>query len=299
VFAKVLPNHDNSSIPACCRQARATTQGQSVTRGPGKALLKNRHMQYNESHTYSAVLKQINYTSVNMKQVQNALIQDYIAEDAFQLAIDLIRYTEKYYDKQTLFSYYLAEEMLDSALVVYNELEENHQVDTDWLFVQEMLLTFKIDNLSIFSMDSTKHAALITIAEKNQGSLATANARAILKLVFNEEYWDDLESIGSSRFMHQQASQTKPSKQGKDEFLIIKPNPASSYVEIEFGFTVSEKKSVKVEIHNSTGLKLFDMNVDIGNQLVKINTDAFAEGIYFIRVYHDTFSINKKFLIIR
>lgn len=83
----------------------------------------------------------------------------------------------------------------------------------------------------------------------------------------------------------------------KAAFIKVRPNPANTYIEIEFNNLTGESDKSIFEIHNSVGQKIFDMNINPGIRNLKINTENIFEGVYFAKVYNSRLTINKKFLI--
>ncbi|MCB9256945.1 MAG: T9SS type A sorting domain-containing protein [Chitinophagales bacterium] len=68
--------------------------------------------------------------------------------------------------------------------------------------------------------------------------------------------------------------------------ILLQPNPASTYVEIDYGFLPWQSKSEAVlQIHNLLGEKVFSMSLPqySGKQIIDIS--KFAAGVYFVGVY--------------
>ncbi|MEZ4978931.1 MAG: T9SS type A sorting domain-containing protein [Chitinophagales bacterium] len=68
--------------------------------------------------------------------------------------------------------------------------------------------------------------------------------------------------------------------------ILLNPNPANTYVEIDYGFFPWQSKSEAVlQIHNLLGEKVFSMSLPhySGKQIIDIS--KFAAGVYFVGVY--------------
>lgn len=68
--------------------------------------------------------------------------------------------------------------------------------------------------------------------------------------------------------------------------ILLQPNPASTYVEIDYGFLPWQSKSEAVlQIHNLLGEKVYSMPLPqySGKQIIDIS--KFAAGVYFVGVY--------------
>ncbi|MCB0509926.1 MAG: T9SS type A sorting domain-containing protein, partial [Bacteroidetes bacterium] len=68
--------------------------------------------------------------------------------------------------------------------------------------------------------------------------------------------------------------------------ILLNPNPAGTYVEIDYGFLPWQSKSEAVlQIHNLLGEKVFSMSLPqySGKQIIDIS--KLAAGVYFVGVY--------------
>lgn len=92
-----------------------------------------------------------------------------------------------------------------------------------------------------------------------------------------------------------------PTKTIEKEKLAIYPNPATSSFFIDIG--LKEKRVYNIEIYDITGRKVFDEQLTGANQpKFEINTSAFADGTYLVKVYTDdriTISETQKVLIMK
>ena len=74
-----------------------------------------------------------------------------------------------------------------------------------------------------------------------------------------------------------------------DDNITIFPNPSKSSFHIK-----ASKVITKIEIYNSNGFKIYVKDVHANNY--KLNMDAFATGIYFLKVFSGRGVVNKKVL---
>ncbi|MBK8873029.1 MAG: T9SS type A sorting domain-containing protein [Bacteroidetes bacterium] len=262
--------------------------------------LKDQHMRYNENASLSSISNQIKNVELKKSQVISLLTNDYLEIDSMETIINMMQGSSFYFDKQILFSYYLAENLLDSAANLLEDLDGHMEIDPDWLFVQNLLLNLASNNSNVFRIDSLNHLLLSEIASKNQGSVATANARAILKLVFNEEYWDILENIGNSRLNSQ--FQNGSQIETKVENLLsidLKPNPASNFIDIKLLFSKGSGSRIEIEIINTLGTVIHKIEVTEDTEYIHLNTSTYAQGIYFIKIDSANLKSYKKFVILR
>ncbi len=79
--------------------------------------------------------------------------------------------------------------------------------------------------------------------------------------------------------------------QPKDEFF-LKPNPAKDYFIIEF----KDSKEREIKIINQFGQVIIS-EINNGNKQIKIKTDNFARGIYFVSIANENSITTRKLLI--
>lgn len=200
-------------------------------------------------------------------------------------------------DLQTLFSTFMNLNYADSAEEVFEVIAELEDVDPDWIVVQGILLELKINGKTVFEMDSIQHATLYAIAEKTEASLATANARSILKLVFNEEFTESFEE--ESRYASTaQNIMTIESKNPLNSLntLLLLPNPAKNQVIIDYHLAESDENSV-FEIVDLLGNIQMTIFILTGKQQLKINLNGIQSGIYICHISNKNTNIYKKLVI--
>jgi hypothetical protein len=75
------------------------------------------------------------------------------------------------------------------------------------------------------------------------------------------------------------------------EEIRIYPNPATDQITFS-----SEKPFSKIEIYSVTGTLISQLKVSNENQ-VKITTDNYNAGIYFVHIFQEKERITKKFMV--
>jgi len=191
------------------------------------------------NHTLTGLNRRISALNVDRQKVLSDLIYYYIDNDSTDEGINLLRSQNNETENQLLFSTFLSLNLLDSAEYYYAILEESTTLDPDWIAVQGILLALAQNGLDVFDMDSIQHADLYEIAEKSFGSLATANARSILHLVFNEEFEDDFDSGGELKTILPPIAINNQIVQANTNLAFLKlfPNPAKETVTITYNFS--------------------------------------------------------------
>ena len=85
-----------------------------------------------------------------------------------------------------------------------------------------------------------------------------------------------------------------------DNILILSPNPASSFVNLNFDLLKS--RTLKVEIYNLLGMKVFETKPEIyqmGKFKKRIDVSTLPKGPYFVRLLDNSNQLQVKKLILR
>lgn len=235
----------------------------------------------------------IGQRATDKQQLVNDLGQYYLENDSLG---ELIKYLRTDYSvdfMQTLFAAYLAENMLDSAQVMWNRLDTT-DVDPDWLYVQDVLLQLALDSLDIYSIDSAQHADLFTIAAKSEASLATANARTILRHVFGEEFVDaDIAAYARKGQELQQTAKVKPSQQFI--FKLI-PNPATESVTVYYSLPTNAGNTY-LSLYNIAGKQLQTIMLKATGYRIDLSLNSLSNGLYMVCVNGNNINTHQKLVI--
>jgi hypothetical protein len=246
--------------------------------------------------TAAGIQQLIAQKQVTKQLALNDLVRYYADSDSVEAAIDLLIAQNTDWDKQTLFSTYLSYGMIDSAQSVYNDLDAGATVDSDWLTVQGMMLDFVMDSVSVFAIDSAQHVTLYEIADKHEASLATANARSILKLVFNEEFTDDFDEV-SLRIISQE-SHAVPKRYEANvlkKFELI-PNPAKDQVTVSYNLP-KLSPNAKFEVIDILGQVHVSRKISSASNFFTLSLTELSAGIYLCRIYDENLREEKKLII--
>lgn len=156
-------------------------------------------------------------------------------------------------------------------------------MDPDWITVQDMLLKLALDSLTVFNLDSMQHEVLIAIAEKQYGSVATANARSMLKLVYNEEYFDEIPGSGSGRYMYTNSNiQSESLDVSLKPVFTLTPNPANDLVMVEMNLSVIDNSKCVLRILDNSGRVVFKNDFFKSEAHITIPVSQLDMGVYSI-----------------
>jgi hypothetical protein len=150
------------------------------------------------------------------------------------------------------------------------------------------------DSLTVFDMDSIQEALVRNIAAMSP-SLAYANAWSILKQVFNED--PPLPNLNA-----RMSQVTTPDGQTQDNAMGSLgdnyPNPFSKNTIIPYFLPENSGGYIKVYDINGTLMKSFLLKE--GNNIIEVNTEQLASGVYYYSMEIDGIRIqNKKMALIK
>jgi hypothetical protein len=91
-------------------------------------------------------------------------------------------------------------------------------------------------------------------------------------------------------------AKAEQSQAGQKDIVLV-PNPAKSYVDVQT--TLSKRETVSVKLVDISGKVVLEKseNLDSGSQSIKLNTDKLAQGIYIVEVKSNGKTTSQKLLI--
>ena len=78
--------------------------------------------------------------------------------------------------------------------------------------------------------------------------------------------------------------------------MSVYPNPASSFVNIDFGQNLGSKQTL-VEVLDMQGRKVYASGLISVETTLQLNTSEYSKGVYLIRISRGTESVTKKVMI--
>ncbi|MBL0339753.1 MAG: T9SS type A sorting domain-containing protein [Bacteroidetes bacterium] len=244
--------------------------------------------------TLAGLAKQITQKKVNQQLYVNDMIRYYADSDSVDAAVEALLLLSSEANIQTLFSTSIGLNLDETSQEIYNTLSEIETIDPDWMAVQGLLLQLVLNNQTVFDIDSTQHAMLYEIAEKTEASLASANARSILKLVFDEEFEDDIES--ESRFGTGQIKSEIEVKKINSNQLSLNPNPTINQVTISYNLDESAEMAV-FELFDVFGSLIMKKEVPSGKNQFRLQLTELSPGIYLCVIKNNESRFQKKLVI--
>ena len=229
----------------------------------------------------------------NYHLISNDYFRRLAEQDSIPVIIDFLKGSGTTYSLEQVFSIYLANDELDSAAVLFDQISIREDVESDWLTLNGILLDISIQEKSLFEMDSTQLSYIEGIAFQEAESPSKANAESILTLLT----WVDFEySLPEENGNRLNGSSYGTSNNSKFELLKITPNPANNEVIIS-GYSNSIKS---LEIRDISS-KIIDIEtIQNINGNIKMNVSKLNPGIYFVKIVDQNNNIKVgKFMVAR
>jgi hypothetical protein len=243
---------------------------------------------YNPNYrTLTAIQRDINHTETDRAQTLSEVIGYYAQNDTLDTShasIDsltaLLENEHTDYTNQLLSSLYLSEGNLSAASAKLNVLPNSTDEDQAYVNLSNMLINLGTDSLSVFDMDSAQVQLVRQTATMGISCLARTNARAILLLVFNERY---AEEIPGGNFARKSNTTNKPTPKAaaKERSCSIYPNPASDNMELHY--QLAEGETGLLEIFSMVGSKVASYSVSSERSMFNIAAGNFENGLYMYR----------------
>ena len=214
-------------------------------------------------------------------------------QDSILVMIDFLKASGTTYNLEQAFSIYLANEELDSANILFEQISIREDVESDWLTLNGILLDLSNQEKSIFEIDSIQLSNIEEIAFQEEESPSKANAESILTLLT----WVDFEySLPEENGNRLNGSSYGTSNNSKFELLKIAPNPANNEVIIS-GYSNSIQS---LEIRDISS-KIIDIeSIQNLNGNIKMNVSKLNAGIYFVKIVDQNNNIKVgKFMVAR
>lgn len=208
------------------------------------------------------------------------------------------------YDKVQLIPFYIEDGMTDEASNLIQSIGESQSDNENQNFVSLMtvLNELKIDSANVFQMSNDQEEAIREISAS--GTQIAGAAKNILSLVFNE-YFDVRPIPIPENYNKKGQAQPQKTEQPKsilsassNHLLDIYPNPASSFLNINFMFT-KHYNSKSASIIDVSGKLIGTYSISTMSGSIGINTMKMENGVYFVKLTGDCNIISvKKFVII-
>jgi len=249
---------------------------------------------YNPGYrTLTAILRDISRIEMERAQVLSGAVAYYVENDSIGKLTAILEQQGTDYANQLLFTTYLSDSNLSSATAKLSALPASTPEDQAYRSLNTMLITLASGGNTVFEITSMQEQLVRQIATMPTSCLARTNARAILLLVFNERYPEDMFFSNLRMSMNDNSTAETITTESS-----IYPNPANE--KIEFHFELSDGGNGILEIFSLIGAKLASYPVYSNQKQVTIPVVGLANGVYIYRfLVEGELQEEGKFVIVR
>jgi hypothetical protein len=212
--------------------------------------------------------------------------------------IDLMTADNRYLANQKLLAAYIAFDKLSEASTLLNTIKNDANGNlNDFCQLQTLILNLKQQNKNI--VDVKKDGAFRKSLEQmasNSSNAASVNAEAMLKFVYNTNYFEYLSLPNASGNNNRMISTNDNVSEVTQSISLFKlyPNPANQSVTIQF---VAEEaySAMQMMVYDITGKVVITQTVK--DNLETININNLTSGMYLVTMVADGKVIGKQKLI--
>ncbi|MBI4945626.1 MAG: PKD domain-containing protein [Bacteroidetes bacterium] len=233
--------------------------------------------------TLTSIVRDINSTETQRAQALSEVIEYYVQADSLDKLTALLENEGTDYANQLLAGLYLADSNLTAASGKLNLLPNSTPADQAYINLNRMLITLGSEGKTVFAIDSAQEQLVRQIAAMPASCLARTNARAILLLVFNERFLEEIPSSPQLRMAQNQ--EEIPTEITTETENSIYPNPANENAELHYQLSAGE--SGTLDIFSIVGNKVASYPIPSTQEQFIIPVKSFQNGLYLYR-----FSVN-------
>jgi len=239
---------------------------------------------YNTGYrTLTTILRDIGTIENEKAQTLSQVIDYYVQNDSLNILTALLEQEGTDYANQLLTGLYLSEGNLSLASSKLSLLPNSTPSEQAYKDINNILIILASSDNTVFEMDSIQEQMVRQIATMNISCLARTNARAILLLVYNERFEEEMPQLLNARMAGNNSNNTDFTN--SETYFSIYPNPAGQNVELHY--SLSAQESGLLEIFSVIGNKVASYTLPSTEEQINISVRSFENGIYMYR-----FSVN-------
>ncbi len=245
-------------------------------------------------NTIRSLQDKINFLKLEKQLITNEIVERLINDDnRLEDAKTIIEYENLLSSKQILHSTNFSSDYTGAMESLMDILDTYEQAE-DWVNLQLLQMSLQNENKTFFNMDSLQLEFVRELALKCPPDLASANARAIMFMLFGEnlptcEIMDNKNSIK----LVKDIDFRKPLTDAyiEDNF----PDPFTDNTQIDY--YIPEGAEGKIIISDIYGRIILEKALKEGENSLKINTNGWKPGVYTYGLYVDNKMVEFKKMV--
>ncbi|MBI5218087.1 MAG: tetratricopeptide repeat protein, partial [Bacteroidia bacterium] len=253
--------------------------------------------------TLASIQRVLDRNNITQKEIMARLTRIYIDSGQTDKAIQLLETQNDAGSKQTLIASLIAENRLAEASILLSNFIPADNDEADWVIVNNILLSLETQGKTIYDLNSPQTLQLRDIATTCPAGLAAVNAQSILRIVFNDRFIpcpDD--TLSAARYRITPETNTNTSFPVVDEENIFLgdnyPNPFNHKTVIPY--YLPEGFIAVLQINDVHGRILSEYSLKTGKNLLEIDTEEWAVGVYYYSLISNGETLeNKKMILVK
>ncbi|MFH0894059.1 MAG: PKD domain-containing protein [Bacteroidota bacterium] len=238
----------------------------------------------------------IHKTRNELLMLQNQIIIGLIdsANTGKALALQILENDPQVGSQQTLVSTYIADGLYTQASTKLNQITQTDEETQDWKQLSSMIESLYENGRTLYDMDATQISFVRTLANKCPEGLGTANAQAILMLLYREEM-PECNPEENVRFTTN--NEVVEISEGYRYLGENYPDPFSESTMIPY--YLPEGMTGKIIIKDMPGKNLREYNLSEGENILEVKRESLEPGVYLycIEISNNSFECKKMIII--
>jgi len=204
--------------------------------------------------------------------------------------------------KKTLAASYIETGEFTKAAQMINSISQNNVENQKFVKYHNVLLNLGINNKTVYQINGQQELDVRDVS--NSATCISANAQALLKVVFDEDPLLDLTDpdslMNNARIAATNELTNELIKENESAKLInIVPNPFNNETLIQY-YLPEAVNNTEITVYDVVGKPVRSLSLNKGNTNVIINASDLENGMYFLRMKADgKFVAIKKIVVLK
>jgi len=259
--------------------------------------LRNLQVSNPDYTTLSTLQRNILQYEMLRNQAQSSLVQQLIGSGSKADAIQLLEAENTLVANQLLAATYLSDGNYANARNKLAQLPVSDPAVADFITLTTLMIELGENNNTLFDLNDVQLQVVSNLASKCPSSIATANAQAILTLLYNAEF--DLCEDNVARYMNPETVSDFLDIETDDWYLGDNyPNPFNNTTTIPYYIPYESKGRIIISDINGKELQSYSLAEGYNN--LQIETINFSSGLYFYSIeINNAVFLHKKMTVIK
>lgn len=247
--------------------------------------------------TTTAVKSDIADISMQKQLYTNKFVNYLFNNNQNLQAINLLENENSIESNKTLLSYYISENNLVKAIEKVNILSNSESAD--YIDYNNLLISKFGDSLDVFDLDSAEVEYIRNLAYSNNISQEVSNARAVLWLLFGENFDNSEDNDNNNKSLSLNNLQVEKHRLTNELLIGNNPNPVSSKTTVWYQLP-SDNENTLLIIFDATGKKVKEYKLNNEENSILVDVLDLQNGLYTYSLsINNTIFESRKMIVIK